>query len=76
MSNKFLIFEIEFDDWFDNLNINNHIMCVKKEDVNKFDLDNYLILPIGISNYNKYNDHPNNIFKNNLENIDTVKCLI
>ena len=39
----------------------------------KYNLNNYLIIPISIDQYNTYNTHPNNVFKNNnLENINIL----
>jgi carbamoylphosphate synthase large subunit len=70
---KFLIVTIPFDTWENILYKNNHLVCIKDDDINKYNNSEYKLMPIWVDDYIKYNNLDINIFKNNLENIDILE---
>ena len=72
---KFLVINIPFSDWTEFLKKNNKIICIEEKDVCNYD-NKFKILPLSIIDYIKYNNYENNIFKNNLNNINILnnKC--
>ena len=72
---KFLVINIPFSDWGEFLEKNNKIVCIEEKDIDKYD-NTFKILPLCITDYIKYNNYENNIFKNNLDNINILnnKC--
>lgn len=71
---KFIIVDIPFKDWIYQFTNDDRFItrCVKTK-INKMNLDSYKILPISVAGYHNYNSHVNNIFKNNLDNIDKLE---
>uniref|UniRef100_A0A6C0DZQ2 ATP-grasp fold PylC-type domain-containing protein n=1 Tax=viral metagenome TaxID=1070528 RepID=A0A6C0DZQ2_9ZZZZ len=64
---KLIIPEVPFTDWNDKLKIYREII-IKKPKKNTLKK----IMPLCVASYIKYNDYPQNIFKNNLENIQIL----
>jgi len=62
------IINVEFSDWIPLINKNNKIFVINEDILNKYDKDEYKIVPICVKDYSY--DHENNIFKNNQVNID------
>lgn len=75
-ANRFLIINAEFRDWIKFFKNNNKIKYIDKEIDKEIDNlicnDNSFIMPITVKNYKRYNNYPNCIFKNNLNNIDIL----
>ena len=73
----FIIPRVLFLDWKQSLFKLNYIGYVKYIDNDTY-VSNYLknnikLLPLDINSYTKYNNYENNIFKNNLDNIDILE---
>jgi len=63
---KLLIVEIPFPDWKPLLVSNPNLIFEQKNSENK-------IVPLSVRGYIKYNDHPNNVFRNNLDMVDILE---
>ncbi len=68
---KLLILQIPFD-WTPCIKKCTNCTCITDNDICKYDKTEYKITPICVSDYIKYNTFENNIFKNILENVDTL----
>ena len=70
---KFIIVTIPFEDWKNIFLSNSKIKCIDEKDFDldtgKYQTNEFKIMPICIYDYIKYNNHENNIFKNNLDNL-------
>lgn len=60
---KLLIVEIPFPDWKPIISCHPNLICGRKNIQN----NEMKIVPLSVRGYIKYNDHPNNIFRNNLD---------
>ena len=69
---KFIIITILFDDWKIHLYNNDKCICIKETDINDYISDEFKIIPICVNDYIKYNNFKNNIFKNELKNIEIL----
>ena len=72
MESKYIIINAPFVDWETKLLTNNKILYVNNKNKNKINIENYKIIAISVENYKLYNNLPNNIFNNNLENINIL----
>jgi predicted ATP-grasp superfamily ATP-dependent carboligase len=68
---KFLIIDI-IPEWEKFLNKSDKYICIKDADINNYDKEQFKIMPIYVIDYFKYNNYENNIFKNNLSNIELL----
>jgi len=67
-----IIINIPFTDWINHIHKYNKCICINENDIEKYKTNNYKIIPICISDYIKYNDFENNIFKNIINNIEIL----
>ena len=77
MSNKFCIIDSPFPDWNVLIRQNNKIKFFTLHEIVKYpkiklETYKYKIISISINNYNSFNNLKNNIFNNNLNNIDLL----
>jgi hypothetical protein len=80
MTSKFCIIDAPFPDWITIIKQNKKIKFFTVYDIIKLDLSKYKIISISIPNYNSFNNPTplrgynlkNNIFNNNLDNIDLL----
>ena len=72
MTNKFCIVGSPFPDWKPLIKQNKKIKFFTLYDIIKLDLNKYKIISISMNNYNSFNNLKNNIFNNNLNNIDLL----
>jgi len=73
----FIIPRVLFLDWKHSLFKLNYIGYIKYIDndtyISKYIKNHIKLLPLDINSYTKYNNYENNIFKNNLDNIDILE---
>lgn len=73
MPKKFLILNATWRDWENKFRSNDKIKYINtKEDNEEYDINDYYVLCMKFSDYNKYRYLPNNIFNNNLDTIDML----
>ena len=77
MANKFCIIDSPFSDWISFIEQNKKIRFFRLYDILKYpklklETYKYKIISISINNYNSFNYQKNNIFNNNLANIDLL----
>ena len=77
MTNKFCIIDSPFSDWISFIEQNKKIRFFRLYDILKYpklklETYKYKIISISINNYNSFNYQKNNIFNNNLANIDLL----
>jgi len=77
MNNKFCIINSPFEDWSPLIKQNKKIRFFKYNDILKhpklkLEVCKYKIISISVDNYKMFNNFKNNIFINNLDNIDLL----
>ena len=69
---KLIIINIPFDDWKNILYSSKYLICIDESKIDMYRSEEFKIVPICIKDYIKYNTLENNIFKNNLNNVDIL----
>ena len=67
-----VIINIPFNDWRSILYSCKNVICIKENNLQMYTSNDYKIIPICVDDYIRYNHLENNIFKNNLNNVDIL----